>query len=400
MGVRYLSDAETGVVADMGGTTTDIAILHNGTPKVNPNGASVGKWRTSVQAADIQTSGLGGDSHITIDRENCINLNPRRVIPLSLAAMDYPEITKELNTLREIEWKSNMLPPTDFLVKIKDTGRNTLDENEMQICSALDGKPLSLFGMAKALKLMHPALLNTSRLEEFGILGRIGLTPTDILHADGSYSVWNTEAAKIAIEIYSKQLGVSVEDCIRQIKDRIIEKLSIEIFSKFLSEELEDSVSFDCKTCRLFLDKVLGKEIMPEIALDMSVKMPIIAIGAPVRAYFPPVVSKLKTQLIIPDHAEVANAIGAITGNIIESVEIIIEPIYTALGITGYTVHSSEERIEFDKLKDANIYAEETAKRLARERAIRAGADNQVEVKIEKKEQTAKAAEGHVEDNS
>ncbi|MBD3184272.1 hydantoinase/oxoprolinase family protein [Candidatus Poribacteria bacterium] len=395
MGVKFLSGTETGVVADMGGTTTDIAILRNGIPQINMDGASVGKWRTSVRAADIQTSGLGGDSHITIDKWNRITLNPQRVIPLSLAASEHAEIINELRELRDAEWRSNMLPPTDFFIRVKFANNGFLDENERMICSELNNGPLSARLLSKRLKLLHPALLNTGRLEEMGIISRIGLTPTDILHAEGTYRIWNTEAAEIAVKIYASHANIKKVDCISQVKKKVKEKLSTEILSKFLSEELDNSDFYNCKTCTLFIEKMMGRNLIPEIKFDISVRLPIIAIGAPVQAYFPQVAEILKAQLIIPEHAEVANAVGAITGNIIETVEILIEPVYTAAGIAGYTVHTPEEKTDFLRLNEAKSYAEKTALEIAKENAIRAGAGESLEIKIEAADQKATAAEGH-----
>ena len=125
----------------------------------------------------------------------------------------------------------------------------------------------------------------------------------------------------------------------------------------------------------------------------MAVKPPIIAIGAPVGTYFPPVASRLYAQLVIPEHAEVANAVGAITGSIIETVEVLVDPIYSPAGIECYTVHSPVEKVDFDDLKSATAYAETMAERLARERALHAGAGQQMEIRIEKTDQTA--AEGY-----
>ncbi len=51
----------------MGGTTTDMALLINGYPAIHPEGAWVSSRRTMVEAADIHTVGIGGDSRITID---------------------------------------------------------------------------------------------------------------------------------------------------------------------------------------------------------------------------------------------------------------------------------------------------------------------------------------------
>jgi N-methylhydantoinase A/oxoprolinase/acetone carboxylase beta subunit len=123
--------------------------------------------------------------------------------------------------------------------------------------------------------------------------------------------------------------------------------------------------------------------------------MPIIAIGAPVSSYFPSVASQLGAELIIPEHAEVANAIGAITGSIIETVDVLIDPIYSPAGLVCYTVHTPIDKVDFPDLQSAVTYAEKTAQNLARERALRAGAGKQLDVRIQRVDETATPAEGY-----
>ena len=62
IGGRHLSGCKDALVVDMGGTTTDMAILSGGRVEVDPDGAMVGSWKTHVKAARVRTVGLGGDS--------------------------------------------------------------------------------------------------------------------------------------------------------------------------------------------------------------------------------------------------------------------------------------------------------------------------------------------------
>ncbi|MGQ9609669.1 MAG: hydantoinase/oxoprolinase N-terminal domain-containing protein [bacterium] len=399
MGGSYLSGVKTGIVVDMGGTTTDIAVIKDGIPELNLDGAIVGGWRTSIRAANIQTSGLGGDSHINIDRGGKIIINPQRVIPISVAAEQYPEMIDELEYLNGREWKSYLVGPTDFLIKLKDINHYELNENQRQICDIIEGKPKSSVVLSAMLNLMHPALLNTVALEEHGIVNRIGYTPTDVLHVDGSYTEWNTQAAELATQIYARHVGMDVNGFIKLVKGMVVDKLSTEIISKILSDEIQKSISFDCDVSLILMNKILGKDILPSIDLKTSIRMPIIAIGAPVVTYFPLVAKQLGAELVLPEHTEVANAVGAITGSIIESVEILIDPIYSPSGLVCYTVHTPEKKIDFKDLNSANSYAIDIAKRLAEEKALRAGAGKQLEIHIEKDDQIAKAAEGYGDTN-
>ncbi len=85
-GAGFLTGEKDAVVVDVGGTTTDIAFLHNGTPRLKKDGAFVGGWQTMVEAAEIRTCGLGGDSEVTPilrGRTGGLSLGPRRATPLS-----------------------------------------------------------------------------------------------------------------------------------------------------------------------------------------------------------------------------------------------------------------------------------------------------------------------------
>ncbi len=68
VGARTLAPTGDGadtVVVDVGGTTTDIAVLTDGVPRLSARGARVGEYRTFVDAVDIRTTGLGGTASST-----------------------------------------------------------------------------------------------------------------------------------------------------------------------------------------------------------------------------------------------------------------------------------------------------------------------------------------------
>ena len=56
LGACALSGLQNAVVADMGGTTTDLGVLVEGRPRVTQDGADVGGWRTMVRAIDVLTA--------------------------------------------------------------------------------------------------------------------------------------------------------------------------------------------------------------------------------------------------------------------------------------------------------------------------------------------------------
>jgi N-methylhydantoinase A/oxoprolinase/acetone carboxylase beta subunit len=50
IGACQLSGLDNAIVADMGGTTTDIAIVSNGQPQLSADGANIGDWKPMVEA--------------------------------------------------------------------------------------------------------------------------------------------------------------------------------------------------------------------------------------------------------------------------------------------------------------------------------------------------------------
>ena len=107
VGAAFLSGLNDFAVSDMGGTMTDVAIVIGGRSVVRDEGAVIGGWRTTVQAVEVRTCGLGGDSEVHFDRDSRLTVGPRRARPLSLLAHQFPDVLNELRQLASAE----RLPP-------------------------------------------------------------------------------------------------------------------------------------------------------------------------------------------------------------------------------------------------------------------------------------------------
>jgi hypothetical protein len=103
VGAGYLTGLNDFVVADMGGTTTDVAVVSNGRPVISGEGALVGAWRTMVEAIDVRTCGLGGDSEVHFDRLHRLCVGPRKAMPLSLLAHSFPTALACIRSIAELE---------------------------------------------------------------------------------------------------------------------------------------------------------------------------------------------------------------------------------------------------------------------------------------------------------
>ena len=123
---------------------------------------------------------------------------------------------------------------------------------------------------------------------------------------------------------------------------------------------------------------------------------PLIGIGAPVAAWFPQVASKFDTELLLPRYSEIGNAVGAVTGSIIETIDILLKPSVgeNALDDPSCILFASFGRMEFGKLSEAELYAVNEGGRYVTERARKAGAEH-VELRSEKLEKKVSLGEGY-----
>jgi N-methylhydantoinase A/oxoprolinase/acetone carboxylase beta subunit len=77
--------AKLAMVVDIGGTTTDITIIKNGKPVISNEGSLIDRWQTHIDAVDMHTVGIGGDSLVRLNRSGQLTVGPMRVQPLAMA---------------------------------------------------------------------------------------------------------------------------------------------------------------------------------------------------------------------------------------------------------------------------------------------------------------------------
>jgi N-methylhydantoinase A/oxoprolinase/acetone carboxylase beta subunit len=379
-GARYLTGEEDAVIIDMGGTTTDIGILRDGMPRLDPEGARIADWRTRVKAISISTGGIGGDSRIVVNRGN-IRLLPNRVIPLCHASSTYPEIRDRLEKLDQNEKyadptyidKSRLYQPTDFLIFNRMPKNFRLGSEDRQILNVLEEGPCLLTDLKERTGIL-PFSYSISRLEEYGVINRVGLTPTDILHAEGSYVIHDPSASISAVRFYSERLGTSQREFCKMVKQKVIDEISRGLLRKLLYEETRET-SY-CHVADHLVERMITGMKGTDYSCRMDLHKNIIGIGAPVETYLPSVARNMGADLIVPDHSEVGNAIGAITGSIIETVEILIQPKPGMAGLEDppCSVHLPGEKKDFERLSQAILYARELGEEMVISRARQSGA--------------------------
>ena len=389
---QYLSGLKEAVIVDMGGTTTDVAILREGKPYLNPRGATVGNRSTCVKGIDITTAGIGGDSRIFIGRTGDLRVGPRRVVPIGLLASQYPQVLGELKRVAAGPLVDRFLAYGEFFVIANPARKDYLGTQEKKALHFLQEGPLSLIQLSSRLNLVYPSLLNLSQLEERGIVQRCGLTPSDLLHVEGKLSLWDCEASHWASRILAKTIRMKEEDLARLVREEITQAISLQVLNKALQPDGRGAPLPGCRVCSDLLDLLFRTSAGSGPSLQIKLGRKLVAIGAPVKSFLPPVGQALGTQVLIPPHAEVGNALGAVIGIFSKTIEIWIKPTSAESLREGYSVHLPNEKAFFERLEQAKAYAIQKGKLLAEKEAKRAGAER-IRIEVSERDNFGTVAE-------
>ncbi|MBC7320738.1 hydantoinase/oxoprolinase family protein [bacterium] len=334
LGGFFLSNVKDGIIIDMGGTTTDISLIKDSMPIISNEGAKVGTWDLLLSSLKMRTIGLGGDSRIYY-LKNGIEVGPIRVIPISVLGKMYPEIKRKLKTTHN----SSLVPPNEFILKIREPNFE-LNDIEERLLKSIDREPVSLEEATRICGLSHPYILDSAihRLEEMGVIIRAGLTPTDILNYLGESEIGDPSISSKAIFAFS-----SDKDFPKLIKRLIVRKIATEILRYLLALEYNDD-KIDGLLSKIIVDSFDRRSNLLETSI--RIPFPIIGVGAPVKSFIYEVAKILHTTAIVPEHYEVANAIGAGWGRVLRSLELEIDPIVSSAEIKGYRIVGLDKRFE------------------------------------------------------
>lgn len=339
IGALELSEKKDALILDMGGTTSDVALIKDRRPVSSGSGISIGPWKTMVKGISIDTFALGGDSSIEFLEDEII-LKDRRVIPLCMLADEYPSVVEDLSRIlsayannKNIKQR-NVLQlynhETHFLLlvkKPKNTSRYT--KHELELINILENGPMTISDATAEIGLSI-FTFSTSRLEDEGVIMRSGVTPTDVMHVLGDYTEYTVEASKLAIEYLSYAIGKSFDDVCSEVYGKVKEKLYLNIariLYKYSSDTELSKAEFDflSKLCKQLTK--LGRNVTDSIIkMHFTGMTGFIGIGAPTSIFMDDVASELGMDADFPEYASVANAIGAAMGKISEKYSVTIEP--------------------------------------------------------------------------
>jgi len=384
VGAGFLSGLGDFVVADMGGTTTDVAILADGRPSVRAEGAIIGGWRTMVEAIDVHTCGLGGDSEVHFDRDRRLTVGPRKVMPLALLGSQYPELLRDLSELAAAERPPAFASQFALRHPRREPVR-ALDRLELRVWNALDVVPRRVGEVARSAQGVEAL----RRLVDRGLATLAGFTPSDALHVLGRQQDWSVEAARLGASILASEerhaSGRALADTPQALSERTFQHVLRAASALLLESVLARDPGVEPHHGRwgpleALVDAVTaGREFSRLIDARLQLTTPLVAIGAPASAYYPEVARRLGAQLLVPEHAAVCNAVGAVAGVVSETAEVLVnQPAYKV-----FRVHDPSGSRDYPEAEAALADARRVSRELALAAARRSGAsDPHVETSV------------------
>ena len=440
-GAAFLAGTDTALIADIGGTTTDIAFLQNGAPRLRAEGALVGGWQTMVEAAEIRTCGLGGDSEVravTRGRDGGVTLGPRRAVPLSLLATQHPEIIAIME--EQLGLAVPMQTDARFVFPVMpDEVPGWLTRSETRLAQkAIEMGPTPIAEIAAT----QLALGAVDRLISRGLLGLAAFTPTDAAHVTGAFTDFDVSAAEFGAALMARQkngLGEAIASDATSLAVMTLATLHqrsglalmdaalahdgageeqasrtpllATLYEQHLKASVTASVTGNAagnaagneagNEAETDATKMNGPQMngpqmngtaggMAEgragaragnearlVRVGMQLETGLVALGASAATHYPHIADMMGVAVSVPDHADVAGAVGAAVGSVRQRVMISI----TAPADGKFRVHLPEGPIDLEVQESALERARMAAKRLAHDRASSAGASS-IEVAI------------------
>jgi N-methylhydantoinase A/oxoprolinase/acetone carboxylase beta subunit len=371
VGASFLTGNDSCAVIDVGGTSTDISVIKDGVPEMSEMGAVVGGWKTRVKAIKMETSAMGGDSHIWV-KDGKLNVGPRRVIPLCRAADLYPDFL-ELLKINPMPTKTLIgmnFQPTTFFTRTEYEAMG-LNDLEQELLDSISSSPTSLRELRSRMG-RYPSTRILDSLIQKRLVQCIGFTSTDALHVLGDYTACNVEAAEVGAEYLGSLCKRTGEEFAKYVKETFAKNMASDLISFFLEgipgEEIRKIFDIDCPT-------------------KFKVDIPVVLIGGPVVAYKDILGSIIDAEIIVPEYSDVGNATGALAAKGVRRVDFLIRPASMAAPDWEYYVFSEKGRQSFYEYKDAIKYARETGQSMVMQYMEDAGLDpDHVEIDVKKDE--------------
>jgi N-methylhydantoinase A/oxoprolinase/acetone carboxylase beta subunit len=392
VGARHTTGLDNAIVSDIGGTTTDVAVLDKGRPRLDPEGATVGGYRTMVEAVAMRTFGLGGDSEVALEDGGLrprLLLGPRRLVPLALAGMMHGEaVTGQLE--RQLRAPNSGRLDGRFAIRtgVPERLAAGLSGPESKLYEAIGATPLPLDGLLTSNA--QNATLN--RLVARGLVHVVGFTPSDAAHTLGKQSNWDAAAARLGAELFARKRdgrGQPIATSPEALSERVLAALTRWSAEAILETAFaEDGLDGAATVAHALVQRAVDAD--HGIArLTVALDRPVIGLGASAPLHYAGLPQLVGNECVVPEDTDVANALGAVVGQVRVSAEAGVSQPKEGL----FRVSSGDTVRDFSNEAEAIAVAEADVREIAALRARAAGTDT-AEIEVLREFRTS-IVEGH-----
>ena len=239
---------------------------------------------------------------------------------------------------------------------------------DAKVLDAIDVHPVSADTVLRS-QLDRSAL---DRLVARGLVQVAGVTPTDAAHVLGQHDAWNTDAAHLAVDLLARRrtaggtvIAETPKDAAQLIVDTLVRRSAEAILDASLSHDGQTPGALS-PLAQAALDGHKGA-----VRLNIGLDLPLIGLGASAPLFYPAIAASLRTDAVLPPHAGVANAVGAVAGHI----RLTCQAVLTQPTDGVIRVHFPDGTQDFPRLSEARLAASERLRNHAASQAVTAGAD-------------------------
>jgi len=176
------------------------------------------------------------------------------------------------------------------------------------ICELLTERPHSVYTCAGKIN-RDPYLLRTDHLEQLGIVRKSAFTLTDLLHLEGGFTAFDTEASRLGARLFCTFFNIDEEEFCRRGRELAIFRLYRAIIKMCLRRDHPHFSPLD----EAGIERMIETAFHGGGLLEASFRLPcaLVGVGAAAGAFVPDAGKRLFAPVILPNGAAVANAIGA-----------------------------------------------------------------------------------------
>jgi N-methylhydantoinase A/oxoprolinase/acetone carboxylase beta subunit len=375
VGARHMTGLDNAVVSDIGGTTTDVAVLDHGRPRLDPEGAMVGGFRTMVEAVAMRTFGLGGDSEVSLDERVLVprlKLGPRRLVPLALAGMVHGKMVHaELERQLRSAHPSRLDGRFALRTGVPERLAAGLSRPEARLYEGIGVAPRPL----DALLASNAQGATLNRLVARGLVHVVGFTPSDAAHVLGRQANWDKTAGRLGAELFARRRdarGLVIAETPEALAEWVLQAVTRRsaecvLETSFAEDGLDGAATVEHPLVQRAVETRPGI-----VGLAVSLDRPVIGLGASAPLHYaglPPIVGN---ECIVPPDADVANALGAVVGQVRVTAEALVSQPEEGV----FRLTCGETMVDFDEEEPAVAAAEDRARAIVAARALEAGTDN------------------------